>query len=196
MNLRKICNEKDFLYFVTALLLRKEIVSSSLLYKFDFNDNEVKKWFEIYYHTITNKFKIIKFPKIYTSFIAMYILYLSQKDNTKIIIIQKDKELSKFLLGFYNRFLAFEEIEGSNVISFTLNKIIFSNNSEISCLKQNTYNIKNISNIDLVYFAEGEIENTEKLIFDLNAIDFGSNKIKKTILAISNDLKLDYIKKI
>ena len=170
-----------------------------MLYKFNINDKEVKEWFEIYYHSIANSFKTIKFEKKYTcfdSFILIYILYLTQKDNTKIIIIEKDKEFSKFLLSFSNRLLASDEIEGSYITSFTLNKILFTNNSEIKVLKQNTYNIKNISDVDLIYFAEGEIKNTEKLIFDLNEIEISYHKAKKTFLSISNDLKLDYIKKI
>lgn len=200
MNLRKLCNEKGFLYFATTLLTKSDLLVSSALYKFDVDDNELNKWFELYDSLINDKAKILKLEKkssYYKSFILIYIFYLTQVDNNKIIIIQNNRDFSKELTSLIKNFLELDGVEGSKPIIDLLNRIEFSNKSTLNFLKLGTYNIKNLDNIDFIYFGEGKVINTEKLIFDLNEIDFlGAKKVKKTILSIDNDLNLNYIKKI
>jgi hypothetical protein len=184
---------KPFQTFCLWLLSCGDIGIGTKMY---ISEEIVRKWFKFYATLFNNEDKVIKIEKEeaigYTTFLAFYIFYLAnQKPDIKIVVIEKTKNILTLLTVFdiivKDRF-DYESVESSGVIG---NKVIFKNGSSVKSFNPTTYNLRNVDELELVVFDEGEIKNSEKLSSDiLTALT--SEEIKKMILVITNNLDEEF----
>ena len=157
----------------------------------------VSNWYKFYFQIFNDKEKVIKVEKKgsigYTTFMAFYIYYLAMsKPNSKIIIIENTKKINPLL-----RVLDLLISTNFNINSIKLdspfisNKIEFDNGTTVKSFPPSTYNLKNIGQIEFVFFDECSIKNTEKLNYDIS-IALMTNEINKMILTISNPIEDEF----
>ncbi|MEO6304891.1 MAG: hypothetical protein ABIP51_17150 [Bacteroidia bacterium] len=186
--------KKPFHIFSLWLLNSKDLgIGTKLI----FSDTYVKLWFNFYNKIFENKEKVLKISKEenlgYTTFMAFYIYYLvMSKPEIKVVVIEKKRSIIPLLtlidVIMFDRF-NIKSLEGSRVFGGT--KLTFENESIVKTFPPATYNLKNMGEIEFIFFDECEIKNLEKLNFDIS-IALETSEIKKMVLTVTNDLSADY----
>jgi hypothetical protein len=177
---------KNFEFFCVWLLS----IGISRNAKFNVTDDYVKKWLRYHKQVIKGESvkRVIKHKEIgYSTFMALYIYYLAcKRPNAKIIVIEKPKYKLKDIIIFIDELLSLTTKE-KQIEKKELSKLDFSNGSKIVVMNGTTYNLRNHEGLDLVFFEEFEVSNTDKLYYD---IEMAADKsvIEKMVLTITNNL--------
>lgn len=182
--------------FFMAWLNAQKLINSQIVFKID--DVVLGRWLKYYVEVLNVDDKVVYVESLeemnadFEVFIALYMFYLSlYKSDSTIISIGSSVENKNLIYKILKiDSIISDSIEvPKHIIATDHNYVKFSNESIIKFQTVNTYTLRNMQELDLVYFGFSQIKNEEKISYDISEM-LTSSLTNKAIIATSElDIK-------